>query len=95
MRADGTSFTVAVPPLGGGASGLLTYLAEVRQDARPGNAINLASAADNRGATSGTADAAVRIVRDGISERFTLVGRVTEGGCTIDPRKRRAFRASA
>ena len=87
VSVDGNSFSVALPPLVGGASGLLTYLAEVRQDARPGNAINLASAADNRGATSETADAAIRIVRDGISERFTLVGRVTEGGCTVDPRQ--------
>ena len=87
VSVDGNSFSVALPPLVGGASGVLTYLAEVRQDARPGNAINLASAADNRGATSETADAAIRIVRDGISERFTLVGRVTEGGCTVDPRQ--------
>ena len=87
VTADGSSFSVALPPLAGGASGLLTYLAEVRQDARPGDAINLASAADNRGTSSGTVDAIVRIVRDGISERFTLVGRVTEGGCTLDPRK--------
>ncbi len=87
VAPDGTSFTVTLPPLAGGASGLLTYLAEVRQDARPGDAINLASAADNRGAASGTVDSIVRIVRDGISERFTLIGRVTEGGCTLDPRK--------
>ena len=86
VAPDGSSFTVALPPLAAGGSGLLTYLAEVRQDARPGNALNLASAADNRGATSGTVDAAVRIVRDGISERFTLIGRVTEGGCTVNPR---------
>jgi uncharacterized repeat protein (TIGR01451 family) len=84
---DGSSFSATLPPLSGGASGLLTYLAEVRQNARPGDAVNLASAADNRGAASGTVDAAVRIVRDGISERFTLIGRVTEGGCKLDPRK--------
>jgi uncharacterized repeat protein (TIGR01451 family) len=87
VAPDGSSFTVTVPALAAGASGLLTYIAEVRQDARPGNALNLASAVDNRGASSGTVDAAVRIVRDGISERFTVVGRVTDGGCTIDPRK--------
>ena len=87
VAPDGSSFSVALPPLTGGASGLLTYLAEVRQDARPGDAINLASAIDNRGAASETADAAIRIIRDGISERFTLLGRVTEGGCTIDPRE--------
>jgi len=85
IAPDGRSFSVTIPPLAPGATGLLTYLAEVRQDARPGNAVNLASAIDNRGAQSGTVDAAIRIVKDGISERFTLVGRVTDGGCTVDP----------
>jgi uncharacterized repeat protein (TIGR01451 family) len=87
VAADGAQFTVAVPPLAGGQSGLLTYLAEIRTDARPGNAVNLASARDNRGAVSDNADAAVRIVRDGISERFTIIGRITEDGCTVDPRE--------
>lgn len=87
VAPDGQNFSVTLPALAAGGSGLLTYLAEVRQDARPGNAINLASARDNRGAVSDTVDAAIRIVRDGISERFTLIGRVTEGGCLVDPRK--------
>jgi uncharacterized repeat protein (TIGR01451 family) len=87
LAADGSQFSVALPPLLGGQDGLLTYLGEVRQDAKPGDAINLASARDNRGATSAISDAMVRIVRDGISERYTIVGRVTEGGCTLDPRK--------
>ncbi|RDV06981.1 DUF11 domain-containing protein [Sphingorhabdus pulchriflava] len=85
--ADGSEFSVVLPPLAGGASGLLTYLAEVRVDARSGDAVNRASARDNRGATSDTAEAAIRIIRDGISERFTIVGRITEGGCSVDPRK--------
>lgn len=85
--ADGSEFSVVVPPLAGGASGLLTYLAEVRVDARSGDAVNRASARDNRGASSETVDAAIRIIRDGISERFTIVGRITEGGCSVDPRK--------
>lgn len=87
VAADGSQFSVVLPPIAGGASGLLTYLAEVRVDARPGDAINRASARDNRGATSDTVDAAIRIVRDGISERFTIIGRITEGGCLIDPRQ--------
>lgn len=87
LATDGRSFSVAIPPLSGGAKGLLTYLAEVRQDARPGNALNIASAADNRGTNSDVADAAIRIVKDGIAERFTLVGRITDGACEIDPRK--------
>jgi uncharacterized repeat protein (TIGR01451 family) len=87
IAPDGRQFSVILPPLGGGQSGLLTYLAEVRTDARPGSAVNLASARDSRGTVADNADAAVRIVRDGISERFTLIGRVTEGGCSVDPRK--------
>jgi uncharacterized repeat protein (TIGR01451 family) len=87
IAPDGSSFRVTVPHLAAGANGLLTYLAEVRQDARPGNAVNVARASDNRGAQSGAVDAPIRIVKDGISERFTLVGRVTDGGCTVDPRQ--------
>jgi uncharacterized repeat protein (TIGR01451 family) len=85
IAPDGSSFSVALPALAGGADGTLTYLAEVREDAKPGDAINLASARDNRGAVSDTADATVRIVRDGISERYTIIGRITTGGCTVDP----------
>lgn len=86
IASDSRSFSVAVPALAAGASGQLTYLAEVRQDAHPGNAVKFASAVDSRGAQSGTVDAAVRIVKDGIAERFTVVGRVTSGGCVTDPR---------
>lgn len=85
VAADGSSFSVLIPSLPGGGSGLITYLAEVRQDARPGDAVNLASARDARGAVSATVDAPIRIIRDGISERFTIVGRITEGGCKLDP----------
>jgi uncharacterized repeat protein (TIGR01451 family) len=87
VSADGSQFSAALPPLAGGQSGLLTYLTEVRQDARPGNAINLATARDNRGTTSEKADSAIRIIRDGISERYTIIGRITDGGCNVDPRK--------
>ncbi len=87
VAADGSSFSVIIPTLAAGTTGTITYLAEVRADARPGDAINFASARDSRGTTSDTVDATVRITRDGISERFTLIGRVTEGACTVDPRK--------
>ena len=87
VAANGRDFSVEIPPLPPSGSGLLTYIAEVRQDARPGDALNMASARDSRGATSPTVDAVVRIERDGISERFTLVGRISDGGCNVDPRK--------
>lgn len=85
VAPDGTSFSVIVPALAGGQSGVLTYLAEVRQDARPGNAVNLAVARDSRGTVSPTDGAAIRIVRDGISERFTIVGRIVAGDCKVHP----------
>ena len=87
VAADGSSFALTIPSLQAGQSGLITYLGEIRQDARPGDAINTASARDNRGATSATVDAVIRISRDGISERFTIIGRITEGACTVDPQK--------
>ncbi len=87
IATDGTSFSVSLPALAGGQEGLLTYLAEIRADARPGDAINLASARDNRGTVSNVTDSTIRIVRDGISERMTIIGRITEGGCDVDPRK--------
>ncbi len=86
VAANGQDFSVEAAPLAPSENALLTYIAEVRQDAQPGDALNLASARDDRGTTSDTVDAIVSIVRDGISERFTLVGRITDGGCGTDPR---------
>ena len=70
---------------GEGASGTLTYLLEVRPDAQAGNSMNRARAVDSRGAISPIADAMVRIARDGIGDRLTIIGRVTDGGCGVDP----------
>ncbi|MFK7841700.1 MAG: hypothetical protein AB8B54_05500 [Sphingorhabdus sp.] len=87
IQPNGRNFNVVAPPLAPSASGLLTYIAEVRQDAQPGDALNIASAQDDRGASSETTDVVVRIERDGISERFTLIGRITDGGCTVNPQE--------
>jgi uncharacterized repeat protein (TIGR01451 family) len=85
VAADGSTFSVLIPSLTAGGSGLITYLGEVRQDAESGDAINTASARDNRGATSAKVDASIRIAKEGIAERFTIVGRITEGACNLDP----------
>ena len=87
VQPNGQDFAVEIPALAPAETGLLTYIAEVRQDAQPGDALNIASAEDDRGATSPTTDVTVSIVRDGISERFTLIGRITSGGCSTDPKK--------
>ncbi len=86
IAPDGGSFSLEVPALPAGGSGLLTYLTEVRPDALPGDIANTATASDTRGAVSGVAEAFTRIARDAISDRFTIIGRVTDGACTVDPR---------
>jgi hypothetical protein len=82
QTADGSEFSVVLPPLAGGASGLLTYLGRSARRCPFGRCHQPRIARDNRGATSDTVDAAIRIVRDGISERFTIIGGITEGGCS-------------
>lgn len=86
IAPDGGSFSVEVAPLAPGGSGLLTYLTEVRPDALPGDVTNTATASDTRGTISNVAEAFTRITRDAISDRFTIIGRITDGACTVDPR---------
>ena len=85
VSSDGRMLTIPVVPLAPAATGAITYLLEVRPDAQPGDTLNRAQARDNRGAVSAVADAMVRIARDGIGDRLTIVGRITDGGCSIDP----------
>ncbi len=85
VAPDGRSFAVTVPPLVAGGAAQITYLAEIRPDSRIGDAINTAEARDNRGATSNRADAFVRVERDWIGERITIIGRITSGGCAVEP----------
>lgn len=82
---DGSSFDVDLPPLAAGSSAVLTYIAEVRPDAEPGDAVNTASAQDNRGSISNVSDAVVRVRRDVLGDRIVIIGRITGGGCAIDP----------
>jgi uncharacterized repeat protein (TIGR01451 family) len=86
IAPDGGSFSVELAPLAPGENGLLTYLTEVRPDALPGDVTNTATASDTRGTVSGVAEAFTRITRDAISDRFTIIGRITDGACTVDPR---------
>ncbi len=82
---DGQLLTIPLAPLAARASGTVTYLLEVRPDAPAGQTVNRAQASDSRGTTSAVADAMVRIARDGIGDRVTIIGRITDGGCAVDP----------
>ena len=85
--ANGRDFAVTLPGIAPGASVLLTYLAEVVVNAQTGNALNRVDAGDNRGTTSNVAEATIAIKRDQIGDRMTIIGRIADGGCTVDPGK--------
>ncbi|HMJ93181.1 MAG TPA: hypothetical protein VK472_03680 [Allosphingosinicella sp.] len=85
VGADGRSFRMELPALAPGAAARITYALEVRPDAAEGDAVNEANGRDDRDNVSNTVGATVRIRRDAISERMTIVGRVTEGGCSAGP----------
>ncbi|MBC2777561.1 DUF11 domain-containing protein [Parasphingopyxis marina] len=86
IAPDGREFSVAIPALAAGEAAALTYITEVLPQARAGNAVNSATVSDDRGAVSNLADAAVRIERETIADRMTIIGRVVDGGCGVDPR---------
>ncbi len=54
----------------------------VRADAPPGQALNRATATDTRGGQS-RAEYAVKIERDVLTARMTIVGRITAGSCGL------------
>jgi len=87
VRANGREFAVTLPAIAPARSILLTYLAEVLVSAQPGNALNSATATDNRGSTSNVAEATIAIKRDQLGDRMTIIGRITDGGCGVDPGK--------
>nr|MBA3896540.1 DUF11 domain-containing protein [Sphingomonadaceae bacterium] len=91
VSTDGHELTVALPPLAARAAAVVTYLLEVRSDAQSGEAMNRAQAHDTRGAISSIADAAVRIARDDIADRMTIIGRIADGGCAVDPAEARGI----
>lgn len=80
ISPDGRVLVIPVGEVAPATTRTITYLATVSADAPPGPAENRAEASDSRGfvAKSGIA---VRIERDAIAGRMTLIGRISEGGC--------------
>lgn len=82
IAPDGSSLTIALGDLAGGARAQISYAMSLRPDAPPGRALNEASVRDSLGRTA-RASAAVDIERDGIADRMTIIGRITAGSCRI------------
>jgi uncharacterized repeat protein (TIGR01451 family) len=87
ITPDGRVLTVTLGDLAGGATARVTYAMTVRPDAPPGRALNDAAARDALGRVS-RASAAIDLVRDGIADRMTIIGRITAGDCTLDEAQR-------
>ena len=66
-----------------GDSRTITYAMTVRADAPAGQALNRATATDARGIAASTG-ATLRIERNDLAARMTIIGRITDGGCTVD-----------
>lgn len=83
VTADGSVLTVTLGELTPSATRTITYAMTVRADAPPGDAINYAESIDSRGNIA-VANAVLRIERDILSNRMTVIGRVTAGQCLLD-----------
>ena len=80
--ADGRGFSLALGRLAPGAATRVTYAMSVRENARPGDAPNsvIVQTADLN--SFGTMQN-VRIIRDGLTARMTIIGRVVDGACGV------------
>jgi len=79
---DGSLLTISLGTLGAAGSHTITYAASVRASSTTDRAENSATVTDVTG-TSGTANAVVRIIEDGLTARMTLVGEITDSGCSL------------
>lgn len=83
LASDGHGFTLRLAELAPGASSTINYAMTVAADASPGTLMNEALAADDRG-RSAKAGIPVRVQRDDLASRMTVIGRITAGGCTAE-----------
>jgi hypothetical protein len=80
IAPDGASFTVTLGAIPAGRTQTIAYAASVRADAGAGDVESLAEVVE----TSARASAVVRIERDMIAGRMTIIGRVVAGDCRRD-----------
>ncbi|MEQ1497105.1 MAG: hypothetical protein ABL914_00455 [Novosphingobium sp.] len=83
--ADGRTLTLLLGDVAPGDKRTITYAMTIRPDASAGTAINQATVTDLAG-RSASAGATVRIERQDLAARVTIIGRITDGGCSVDGR---------
>ncbi|HEX4847170.1 MAG TPA: hypothetical protein VFV30_03420, partial [Novosphingobium sp.] len=84
---DGRVMTLALGDIAPGGLRSVTYAMSVRADAPAGQAANSVTVKDSRYITA-TTGTILRIDRNDIAARMTLIGRITGGSCTLDETKR-------
>lgn len=87
VSGDGTEITLRLGELAAGEIRRITYAMTVRADAPPGQAENRATVTDLLGRET-TTGAAVRVERESIADRMTIIGRITAGSCAVTEGRR-------
>ncbi|WP_296676102.1 hypothetical protein [Novosphingobium sp.] len=82
IAPDGRRLAIDVGSIAAGATLKVTYAMTVRPDAPAGQALNRAIATDPFGGNA-VAENSIKIQRDTIASRLTIIGRVTLGICAV------------
>ena len=82
VSPDGRKIEFVLGTIEPGSTRRITYAMTVRADAPPGAAENRATVTDSLGRDA-TTGASVRIERESIAGRMTIIGRVTAGRCEV------------
>jgi len=89
ISADGRTLTIPLGTLPAGASRKMSYVTQVGPATPLGEAVNAAQARAEGGlSTSNRATIGVRISSGFFNDAVTIVGRVVEGQCGVDPKSR-------
>ena len=81
ISTDGRTLTMDIGNLADGTASVVQYVVEVAAGARPGTAVNRASAASSAGVGSNVATATVEVREDFFRSRGFIAGRVIAGAC--------------
>lgn len=81
IAGDGRTISVNIGSIAAGKKAEITYIAEVTVAARPGRAVNMASAVSSGGAASNIARVTVQVKEALFSGKSFIAGKVVANGC--------------